>query len=137
MISTRLLSAFVLSFILFSCDTTSDVGVELNEGEIMVKGSIENLEPREITLDYVTNGGTFPVDTAQINENGDFAFRTELPQEGIYRIVFNHKTQIPLILDTGDQVEVYADADNITSDYDIRGSGESVFLSNLSTHQSV
>ena len=132
----RPLTAIFLSSMLFSCDISSDNKTKLNEGEILVKGTIRNLEPREITLDYVTNGGTFPVDTAHVDGNGDFVFRTRLPQEGIYRIVFNHNTQIPLILDTGDQVEVYADAENLKSDYDIRGTGESAFLSELSIHQS-
>lgn len=77
---------------------------------IKLNGSVENAQLVSFAhLERVTENGVMKVDTLEVDEDGNFNTRVDVPEPSFYRLNFNNKQVITLIL-TGEENEVTVNA---------------------------
>ena len=93
-----------ISALLVGCGQSTPEGVKLS-------GSLEQFVDGGFAyFERITENGVEPVDTLSINGDGTFAAYIDIPDPAFYRINFNGRQIITLIL-TGSETEVVINAD--------------------------
>lgn len=107
----------------FSCSDNN------KSGSFEFKGKLNGSKGETIYFEKLS--GTQPVvlDSAVLDENGEFEFTSYTPKIGFYRLKFNNQNFALLVLDSSDKVMLTADASDLGTTYKVEGSPETkVFL---------
>lgn len=87
-----------------------------------VTGKLTNASTDKVFLDELSPEGINTVDTATLNENGEFEFHKPVNRVGFYKIGLSESNFATLIIDSNQQVQLFADANNIGKTYKVEGS---------------
>ncbi len=114
----RFLLLVLICIFLFSCKDKSNSG--------SVSGIITNLESGSILfLDYLTPTEVITVDTAVVDDNGLFNFKSTINKSGYYRLKIDNQTFLNLVFEEGDTPIINGDGSNLMNNYTIESSSES------------
>lgn len=112
----------ILLSILFGCT---------KETEFSIQGKITNASGKYIYLDELKLSTSQVVDSVKINKEGEFEFEGHVDFPTFYLLKLSENNFITLLVDTVDNVQVYADAANFSRDYVVVGSEGSELVRDL------
>ncbi len=100
----KVTSWLVIASLLLACGGSSD------EGGTLLVGNVENL-PTEgfVHLEKVAQDGVVKIDTLEVGSSGDFSSQVTINEAAFYRLNFNDRQYVSLIL-TGQEEEVTVNA---------------------------
>ncbi len=119
------ISVFTLAAALFAyaCNNTS------NNSSFEFKGKLNGSKGETIYFEKLSGNQPVVLDSAVLDENGEFEFTSYTPKIGFYRLKFNNQNFALLVLDSSDKVMLTADAADLKATYKVEGSPETkVFL---------
>lgn len=112
-----------LAGVLASC------GGKSKSGAFELKGNFKNSNGETIFLEKLNSTKPVVVDSAVVDNNGDFEFASYVPKIGFYRIKVNEQNFAMLVLDSADKVTVTGDIKDLGNTYKAEGSAEtSLFI---------
>ncbi|MFL5765452.1 MAG: redoxin family protein [Bacteroidia bacterium] len=105
--------------ILSACSNSPDkTGFEL-------KGKLGNAHGDTLFLEKMTTQGLEKVDTAILNENGEFTMTPDIKEVGFYRLKTNDRNFATFIFDADQKVSVSGDVADLGNSYTVDGSPDS------------
>jgi thiol-disulfide isomerase/thioredoxin len=90
-----------------------------------LKGKLGNAHGDTIFLEKMTTEGLTKVDTAILNENGEFTMNPDIKEIGFYRLKTNDHNFATFILDANEKVTVSGDVADLGNSYTVDGSPDS------------
>jgi len=93
-------------------------------GAFELKGTLSNSNGETIYLEKLSSAQPVIVDSAVVNDKGEFDFLQYQPKIGFYRIKLNQQNFAMLVLDSADKVNVTADIKDLANTYKTEGSPE-------------
>ena len=111
----------IILFILFVFQSCSE-----NNG-FKIKGKVTGGTIKKVILEKI-EGQVIELDSAEISSNGEFEIYGNADEKAIYRLNFEGKKAIDLVLDNTSDVEVNFDATGPMAAYEIKGSPLSLQL---------
>jgi len=115
------LSAFTA---LFSCNRLKKASPD----EVIITGKLSNSSKDLIILQLLQPNSIKPIDSAYADNEGNFTFRYKPDGAGFYLIRSIHKDFLMLVVNKGENIEIKADAKNLFTSYQVKGSPESELL---------
>jgi thiol-disulfide isomerase/thioredoxin len=113
--SSWLLQCFAISVLLFT--------YSCNRGkQFTVKGQLENSKPGFIYLAEMNLTETKIIDSAEINNKGQFRFKCNIDNPGFYELIMDQNNFVVLLAEPGQKIKLRADANNLSNSYNIEGS---------------
>ena len=112
---------FALPMILIAaCSNTNSIssGFEL-------KGKLGNAHGDTLYLEQMATDGLKSLDTAVLNENGEFTMNPSIKEIGFYRLKVSDKNFATFIFDTDQKVTVTGDLADLGNSYNVEGSPDS------------
>lgn len=106
------------STLLLSC------GNKKLNGAFELKGKLSNSNGETIYLEKLSSAQPVVVDSAVINDAGEFEFLQYQPKIGFYRIKLNAQNFAMLVLDSADKVNITGDLKDLANTYKPEGSAE-------------
>ena len=103
---------------LYSC-SSSDSG---NTSGFEIKGNLSNSKGEAIYLEKLSQQGVAAVDSATINEKGEFLMNHYSPSIGFYRLRISNANFAMLVLDSAQKVTITADARDLGNTFNADGS---------------
>ena len=111
------------TLVLISCDKGK------KNAPFELKGVLTDAKGETIILEKLISPQPIVVDSATINEKGEFEFVNYRPQIGFYRIKLSQSNFAMLVLDSMDKVSVTGSAKDLGNTYKVTGSDETkIFL---------
>lgn len=108
---------------LASCDPSK------KEGDFELKGNFTNSKGETIYLEKLNGPQPVVVDSALIDDKGDFEFTNYMPKIGFYRVKANAQNFAMLVLDSADKVKLTGSLSDLGNSYKVEGSPEtSLFI---------
>jgi peroxiredoxin len=108
--------ALAVSAVLYSCsDSKNTSGFEL-------KGTLQNTKGESVYLEKLSQSGTVVVDSATIDDKGDFVLSNYSPSVGFYRLRINNANFAMLVLDSAQKVTIKGDARDLGNTFSAEGS---------------
>lgn len=101
-------------------------------GDTEIKGKLANASSGSIYLDLMSTKGFIPVDTATINEKGEFVMTPAIKEPGFYRLKISDRSFATLILHEKEKATVNGDANDLTKTYTVEGSPDSKLFWDIS-----
>jgi hypothetical protein len=111
---------FALLLILTSCDPQGS-----KKGKLTITGTFTQFPEGKVELSRINLRSTTPLDTARLNDEGEFRFRVTHDSAEMYLLKVNQKNYINLIVDQERNINVYSDKKLIRSNYQVEGSASS------------
>jgi peroxiredoxin len=99
-------------------------GNKKNNGSFELKGKLINTNGETIYLEKLSSTQPIVVDSALINDAGEFEFIQYQPKIGFYRIKLNAQNFAMLVLDSADKVNITGDLKDLANTYKTEGSPE-------------
>jgi thiol-disulfide isomerase/thioredoxin len=117
---------------LLACSNTgtSSTGLE-------IKGTLTNSHGENVYLEQLTPETVKSLDTAQVNEKGEFTIDAPVAEAGFYRLRISDKNFVTLILDAGEKVVITGDAQDLGNTYTVKGSKDSELFWELNQRSAV
>jgi thiol-disulfide isomerase/thioredoxin len=112
---------FLIPFtLLIACSSTgnSSNGFEL-------KGKLTNSKNENIYLEQLSPENVKIIDSAKLDEKGEFKLAPVITEAGFYRLKISEKNFATLVLDAGQHVSVMGDAGDLGNTYKVEGSPDS------------
>lgn len=105
------------SITLYSCspDSGNTTGFE-------IKGNLSNSKGEAIYLEKLAQTGVTPIDSATIDEKGEFVMNHASPSIGFYRLRINTSNFCMLVLDSAQKVMITGDARDLGNTFKSEGS---------------
>ncbi len=122
------LTAVLPIVILAACSNTNPQ----SGGDTEIKGKLTNANSGSVYLDLMSTKGFIPVDTAVINEKGEFVMTPAIKEPGFYRLKVSDKSFATLILNEKDKTTVNGDANDLSRTYTVEGSADSKLFWDIS-----
>lgn len=108
--------ALAVSAALYSCtDSQNASGFEL-------KGNLQNSKGESVYLEKLSQSGTMVVDSATIDDKGDFLLNNYSPSVGFYRLRISNANFAMLVLDSAQKVVIKGDARDLGNTFSAEGS---------------
>ncbi|MDX9881570.1 MAG: TlpA disulfide reductase family protein [Prolixibacteraceae bacterium] len=107
------------------------------KNEFVIEGRITNATGKYIYLDELKLTVNQTVDSARIDKNGEFSFRGNVSFPTFYLLKLTENNFITLLVDSVENVQVFADAANFSREYVVTGSDGSKLVQELNNHLSV
>lgn len=104
-------------FILSSCDNNTPSSFEL-------KGILSNTKGEKIYLEKLEQKGITAVDSAEINDKGEFLMNKFSPVVGFYRLRLSPSNFAMLVLDSAQKISITGDARDLGKTYKVEGSAD-------------
>ena len=114
-------------FILISCNQKSDIG------NASISGQFSKLSGDKLYLRELEIRNTILLDSIVIPNDGNFSFNIELSDAGFYLLQINKDNFIPLLVEKGEDVEVFSNSSNFEEGYTIKNSKGSALLKEYET----
>ena len=102
-------------------NTNSGSGFELT-------GKLDNSHGETIYLQQLSSAGIKELDTATVDEKGEFKMSANLTEIGFYRLKITDRNFATFIFTPNEKVKITGVADNFGASYTVQGSEESQFL---------
>ncbi|MBI3518678.1 MAG: AhpC/TSA family protein [Bacteroidetes bacterium] len=106
------------SIALYSCGPSNSG----NTSGFELKGTLSNSKGESIYLEKLAQSGVTAVDSAVINEKGEFLINHYSPSVGFYRLRISNSNFAMLVLDSAQKVTVTADARDLGNTFKAEGS---------------
>jgi thiol-disulfide isomerase/thioredoxin len=90
-----------------------------------LKGKFGNAHGDTLFLEKMTTTGLEKVDTAVLNENGEFTMTPDIKEVGFYRLKTNERNFATFIFDANQKVTVSGDVADLGNSYTVDGSPDS------------
>lgn len=90
-----------------------------------LKGKMGNAHGDTVFLEQMGTDGLIGVDTAVLDENGEFTMHTNIKEIGFYRLKTSDKNFATFIFDTNQKVSITGDIANLGNTYNVEGSEDS------------
>lgn len=103
---------------LYSC-STSNSG---NTTGFEIKGNLSNSKGESIYLEKLSQQGVVALDSAVIDEKGEFLINRVSPKVGFYRLRISNSNFAMLVLDSAQKITVTADARDLGNTFKAEGS---------------
>ena len=119
----RFIKFFIaVSVLLFSAcsDSSSD-----SSSNFELKGKMGNAHGDTLFLEQMATGGLIAIDTAVLDENGEFTMHPTINEIGFYRLKTSDKNFATFIFDTNQKVSITGDIANLGNTYTVEGSEDS------------
>lgn len=117
------------SFVMYACSNSGSN----NPSGFEIKGKLSNSKGESIYLEKLSQTGVAAVDSATINEEGEFVMNHYSPSIGFYRLRINESNFAMLVLDSAQKVSVTADARDLGNSFKSEGSPETTLFSEYNT----
>ncbi len=114
----RIITAITVVAILAGCSEPK------KNGNFELKGTFSNTNGETIYLEKLINPQPVIVDSAVIDEKGNFQFTNYMPRIGFYRIKSSQQNFAMLVLDSNDKVTVTGNFKDLGNTYKAEGSPE-------------
>jgi len=111
-----------LLLILASCGMKKH---EEKKSSFELKGKLENANGEQLYLEEMTDKGVNVIDTATLDQNGNFAFVHANPVMGFYRVRITDANFAMLVMDSTQKVTVTGDVRNLGTSFHVEGSPDS------------
>ena len=108
----------IASITLYSC-STSNSG---NTSGFEIKGNLSNSKGESIYLEKLSQQGVAVIDSAIIDEKGEFLMNRVSPKVGFYRLRISNSNFAMLVLDSAQKVNITADARDLGNTFKSEGS---------------
>lgn len=99
--------------------------------EIIIKGKLNYSNGELITLLGLKPDSIIPLDSAVLNEEGEFIFKLSKPDKGFYILRLSRDNFITLLLDSEETAEILGNCRNLAEGYSVKGSAGSELLCGL------
>lgn len=103
---------------LYSCTNSNSN----NTSGFELKGTLSNSKGEPIYLEKLSQSGTVVIDSAVINEKGEFLMNAVSPNIGFYRLRISNSNFSMLVLDSAQKVTVTGDARDLGNTFNAEGS---------------
>lgn len=114
----KTIGGVIVTAFLLSC------GESRKSGNFELKGNFINAKGEMIFLEKLGSQQPVTVDSAQIDEKGDFEFKNYVPKIGFYRVKVNQQNFAMLVLDSADKVKLTGNINDLGNSYKVEGSTE-------------
>jgi peroxiredoxin len=114
----RIVSALAIVTLVASCSETR------HSGDFSLSGKLTNTSGETLYLEKLASAQPVIVDSAVINDKGEFEFANYSPKIGFYRIKQNQQNFAMLVLDSADKVKVTGNLKDLGNTYKVEGSPE-------------
>ncbi|HHZ64767.1 MAG TPA: AhpC/TSA family protein [Flavobacteriales bacterium] len=112
--------------LMLGCSYQTDEGEARNNGDgYTVNGILSNSGGETIFLDLLSATSQDPVDSAVLNENGEFSFSGQADNMSFYRVRISKNNFFNIVLDNSERLSITGDAKNLYYSYEAQGSQES------------
>ena len=98
------------------------------KGDFELKGRLDNTNGETIYLEKLSSVQPVIVDSAVLDEKGNFSFTDYVPSIGFYRIKENQQNFAMLVLDSADKVQVTGNLKDLGNTYKVTGSKETTLF---------
>jgi thiol-disulfide isomerase/thioredoxin len=115
----------ILLIIIFFASCGNNKSHEENKSTFELKGKLSNTNGEQLYLDKMTSSGVIVVDTANLNENGEFSFLKAKPSLGFYRVRLTESNFAMLVLDSTQKAMLTGDARDLGNTFNVEGSPDS------------
>lgn len=102
---------------LVSCDNK-------NQGSFELKGKLTGTNGETVYLEKLVNPQPVLVDSAVLNNDGEFEFKNYVPRIGFYRFRTDQRNAVMLVLDSNDHVSINGDLKDLPNTAKVKGSPE-------------
>lgn len=109
---------------LYSCSTNSG-----NTSGFELKGNLSNSKGEAIYLEKLSQTGVTAIDSATIDEKGEFMMNHASPSIGFYRLRINASNFCMMVLDSAQKVTVTGDARDLGNTFKTEGSPDTKLFS--------
>lgn len=118
------LTTFCFSIFVLLFSACSDTNSGSSEG-FELKGKLGNAHGDTLFLEQMATDGLKPVDTAILDENGEFAMNPVINEIGFYRLKTNDRNFATFIFDSNQKVSITGDVADLGNSYNVEGSPDS------------
>ncbi len=105
---------------IYSCNSSHSG----NTSGFEIKGNLLNSKGESIYLEKLSQQGTMPVDSAIIDEKGEFIMNHYSPSVGFYRLKISNSNFAMLVLDSAQKLTISADARDLGNTFKAEGSAD-------------
>jgi peroxiredoxin len=113
----KLIILALATITLYSCSTDS-----ANSSGFEIKGNLSNSKGEAIYLEKLAQSGATVLDSATIDEKGEFLMNHSSPTLGFYRLRINASNFCMLVLDSAQKITVTGDARDLGNTFKTEGS---------------
>jgi thiol-disulfide isomerase/thioredoxin len=114
---------FLFSLILYSCGS---------KDSFKVKGKLTNSAGELVYLKEMTIADVITVDSARINDDGEFVLKGESSKIAFYMLYITKNNYLTIVIKPGDKIVVTGDTKDLIHNYSVNGSKESELVKELS-----
>lgn len=113
----------VALFVLASCN---------NKNTVKIKGEIKDADKQSVYLDRIDIDNTHTVDSAKLNSNGRFSFKTTVTEPTFYTLRFGKNEAITLLAEPEKEISISGNFNKLSENYKVEGSEGSALIKVLS-----
>lgn len=102
-------------------------GAQSNTETADITAVVSNYNNPQVILEKLSEGQVVPIDTANVDAEGNFKFENSVNEKSFYRLNFNNQGFVFFVSKPGNQLDIKVDANNYRK-YEISGSKDSEIL---------
>ena len=121
----KLFFAVTILFLLYSCGEKTNFSVS---------GNINGASGKMIYLNELKVSSQVPVDSAKVDNKGQFELKGNATEPTFYLLKFNDQNFVTLLLDSTENAVVTGNYNNFPADYEVKGSLGSKLVRELGIH---
>ncbi len=123
------LSGYML--LMASCN----MGLQKKDADYFIlRGKLENAGQIKLEVHEMTTNKLIPVESFETDPRGNFSFRGRLDEAGFFVLRTDPSNYITLVVEPGEEIYLYGDAEDLPAFHEIKGSPGSALLSDLKSH---
>ncbi len=120
-----------IALIFFALLTFSCSNFNKNSDSFTIHGQFSNCTGEKILLEEMDINAIIPLDSANIDHEGNIRFTHKTNQAGFYLLRFPDRKKILLLLDKNENLEIAGDCQKPAEDLILKGSQETLLLTNF------
>src|ERR1035437_1099882 len=102
----KILALALLALTIYSCNRSEKKHETEAAGQFTISGEIKNATPKsKIYLSELTPEGSNRIDSASLDDKGNFSFKHNLSYPGFYSLQTSSADKIPLLVSAGEDVK--------------------------------
>lgn len=105
-----------------------------NKNTVKIKGEIIGTDKQTVYLDQVNVDNIITVDSAKLNSNGRFSFKTEVKEPTFYTVRIGKNEAITLLAEPEKEINITGNLNKLSENYQVEGSEGSLWIK-LLTYQ--
>ena len=100
-----------------------------NNADFQIKGKLTNSSGEFISLVNVNSSQVKTIDSAKVDEKGEFVFKTKVPEKGFYSLQITAANYATIIADSSEKLTIEGDAKNLNETCKVNGSKDNEIFS--------